>query len=161
LPNRKIKSISKNYLKGGESLSYTFGPEQLDGIEDVLQNDLMDLGVHSVVLIDMAGNIITNLDNGEMGHDVYSLAALAAGNFGAMSTMAKMIGENEFSLLFHKGKKENLHFSKVLTDFLLVTIFGNEVSLGFLRLKVAEAIEKIDKILEPSLESSYRSSHLE
>jgi len=132
-------------------LSYTFGPEQLDGIEEVLQNDLMNLGVHSVVLIDTAGNIITHLDNGEMGHDIYSLAALAAGNFGAMSSMAKMIGEKEFSLLFHKGIKENLHFSKVSTDFLLVTIFGNEVSLGFLRLKVAEAIEKIDKILEPSL----------
>ncbi|HPA15548.1 MAG TPA: roadblock/LC7 domain-containing protein [Desulfobacterales bacterium] len=132
-------------------MSYTFGPEQLDGIEEVLQNDLMNLGVHSVVLIDTAGNIITHLDNGEMGHDIYSLAALAAGNFGAMSSMAKMIGEKEFSLLFHKGIKENLHFSKVSTDFLLVTIFGNEVSLGFLRLKVAEAIEKIDKILEPSL----------
>jgi hypothetical protein len=35
-----------------------------------------------------------------------------------------------------------------LTDFLLVTIFGKETSLGFLRLKVAEAIGKIGKILE-------------
>lgn len=132
-------------------MSYAFGPEQIDGIEEVLQNDLMNLGVHSVVFIDTAGNIITHLDNGEMGHNIYSLAALAAGNFGAMSSMAKMIGEKEFTLLFHKGIKENLHFSKVSTDFLLVTIFGNEVTLGFLRLKVAEAIEKIDKLLEPSL----------
>lgn len=114
-----------------------------------MQQDLIDLGVSCVFLIDMAGNVIANLDDGEMKHDIYSLAALAAGNFGAVSEMAKIIGEDEFSLLFHKGEKESIHFSKVMSDFLLVTIFGKETSLGFLRLKVAEAIGKLKKILEP------------
>lgn len=130
-------------------MKYTLAHEQLNGIEGVLQKDLMELGVHCVVFIDLAGNIIADLDNGEMGHDVYTLAALAAGNFGAISAMAKIIGEDEFSLLFHKGKRENIHFSKVMNDFLLVTIFGKETSLGFLRLKVAESIGKIEKILGP------------
>ncbi|MEN8692057.1 MAG: hypothetical protein AB1Z20_18400, partial [Desulfobacterales bacterium] len=62
-------------------MSYTLGQEQLDGIENVLQQDLIDIGVSCVFLIDMAGNIIANRDNGESQHDVYSLAALAAGNF--------------------------------------------------------------------------------
>ena len=128
-------------------MKYTLAHEQLNGIEEVLQNDLMELGVHCVVLIDMAGNIIADLDNGEIDHDVYTLAALAAGNYGAISAMAKIIGEDEFSLLFHKGKKANIHFSKVMKDFLLVTIFGKETSLGFLRLKVAESVGKIEKIL--------------
>jgi predicted regulator of Ras-like GTPase activity (Roadblock/LC7/MglB family) len=131
-------------------LNYTLGQEQLDGIENVLEQDLIDLGVHCVFLIEMAGNIIANLDNGEVDHDIYSLAALAAGNFGAVSSMAKIIGEDEFSILFHKGKKENIHFSKVMSDFLLITIFGNEVSLGFLRLKVSESIEKLTSLLENS-----------
>lgn len=129
-------------------MSYTLGQEDLDAIEEILQKSLIELGVHCVCLIDMAGNIIANLDNGEIMHDIYSLAALAAGNFGAVSAMAKIIGEEEFSLLFHKGEKENIHFSKVTADFLLVTIFGKETSLGFLRLKVFEAIGEIKKILE-------------
>jgi predicted regulator of Ras-like GTPase activity (Roadblock/LC7/MglB family) len=123
------------------------GPEQLDKIENILQKVLMELGVHCVVLLDMAGNIIADLNNGKAKFDAYSLAALAAGNFGAVSTMAQMIGEEEIFLLFHKGKKENIYFSKVLADFLLITIFGHDLSLGFIRLKVAEAIEKIAKIL--------------
>jgi predicted regulator of Ras-like GTPase activity (Roadblock/LC7/MglB family) len=130
-------------------LEYSLGQEELDVIEEVLQEDLIDLGVNCVFLIDMAGNVIANLDNGQMEHDIYSLAALAAGNFGAVSEMAKIIGEDEFSLLFHKGEKESIHFSKVMADFLLVTIFGKETSLGFLRLKVAEAVGKIKKVLEP------------
>ena len=129
-------------------MSYTLGQEQLDGMEEVLQQDLIDVGVGCVFLIDMAGNIIANQDNGENRHDVYSLAALAAGNFGAVSAMAKIIGEGEFSLLFHKGKKENIHFNKVASEFLMITIFSNDISLGFLRLKVNEAVEKIKTILE-------------
>jgi len=129
--------------------TYVFTPAQLSDIEAVLLEDLLDVGVHSVSLIDMAGNIISTVDNGENKLDLYSLAALAAGNFGAVSTMAGLIGEEEFSLLFHKGKKENIHFSKVTDEFLLITIFGKEVSLGFLRLKVAEATEKLVAALKP------------
>lgn len=129
-------------------MDYNLGHEQLTKIEDVLQEDLMEMGVHCVIFIDMAGNIVANLDDGEIKHDVYSLAALAAGNFGAVSAMAQMIGEEDFSLLFHKGEKESIHFSKVLTDFLLIVIFGHEISLGLLRLKVTESIEKIEKILK-------------
>ena len=130
-------------------MSYTLDQKQLDRIEDILKADLIDNGVRCVFLIDMAGNIITNLDNGEKQHDIYSLAALAAGNFGAVSAMAKIIGENEFSLLFHKGKKENIHFNKISSEFLLITIFGNDISLGFLRMKVGESVEHLRAILEP------------
>jgi predicted regulator of Ras-like GTPase activity (Roadblock/LC7/MglB family) len=129
-------------------LDYNLGHEQLTKIEEVLQEDLMEMGVHCVIFIDMAGNIVVNLDDGNIKHDVYSLAALAAGNFGAVSAMAQMIGEEDFSLLFHKGERESIHFSKVLNDFLLIIIFGHDISLGLLRLKVTESIEKIEKILK-------------
>ncbi|MBW2066097.1 MAG: roadblock/LC7 domain-containing protein [Deltaproteobacteria bacterium] len=135
--------------RGGDLLTFALSGEQLDAIEKILREEIFDLKVSCVLLIDIAGNVISNINDGKIGHDAYSLAALAAGNFGAVSTMAKMIGEDEFSLLFHKGEKESIHFSKVLDEFLLITIFGKDISLGFLRLKVGEAIEKVEKILAP------------
>ncbi len=128
-------------------MEYSLSQNQLDDMEQVLQKDFIDVGVHCVCLIDLAGNVIANVDNGDENYNIYSLAALAAGNFGAISAMAKIIGEEEFSLLFHKGKNRNIHFSKVMVDFLLVIIFGKEISLGFLRLKAADATDKIKKIL--------------
>jgi predicted regulator of Ras-like GTPase activity (Roadblock/LC7/MglB family) len=125
---------------------YTLGQEQLEKIEQILIEDLINSGVHSVLLIDMAGNIIAKGDNGACEHDVYSLAALASANFAAVDTMAKIVGEDEFSLLFHKGESESIHFSKVQSEFLLISIFGKKVSLGLLRLKVAEAIERIKEV---------------
>ena len=132
---------------------YMLDYKQLDAIEQVLLKDLFEAGVDCVFMIDMAGNIVANVNNGDKKHDIYSLAALAAGNFAAVSAMAKVIGENEFSLLFHKGEKENMHFTKIMNDFLLITIFGKQISLGFVRMKVGEAGEKIEKILGTSRKS--------
>jgi len=112
-------------------------------VESILEQELIQLGVKSVMLIDMAGNILVSLDDGQTHHDEYSLAALAAGNFGAVSAMAKIIGEQDFALLFHKGENDSIHFSRVTEDLLLIAIFGANVSLGFLRLKVAEAIRRV------------------
>lgn len=131
---------------GSEFDSFSIDQDQLDDIERVLEDDLIPSGVHSTMLIDMAGNIIAKSDDGQCNHDVYSLAALASANFAAVDTMAKIVGENEFSLLFHKGESENIHFSKVNAEYLLITIFGKDVSLGLLRLKVAEAIRKINEL---------------
>jgi len=130
-------------------LDYTvdLDKKQFEGIEGILSEELIELGVRCVLLIDLAGNIIVNLDDGDLEHDIYSLAALAAGNFGAVSAMAKIVGEEDFSLLFHKGESESIHFSKIDDELLLVTIFGKDVSLGFLRLKVTEATKKIKEIL--------------
>lgn len=128
-------------------MTYILEQRQIEEIEQILNKSLIDLGVHSVILIDMAGNIVVDQDSGDSDHDIYSLAALAAGNYGAMNAMANIVGEDEFSLLFHKGETANIHFSKILSDYLLVSIFGKEVSLGFLRLKVAEVVTKIEDLL--------------
>ncbi len=120
-----------------------FDQDQLEKTEAILETDLAASGVTVALLVDMAGHIIAKSCGKERRNGVYSLAALAAGNFGAVNAMAKIVGEDEFSLLFHKGREENLHFSKVSDELLLIAIFGNGVSLGFLRLKIAEAIEKI------------------
>jgi predicted regulator of Ras-like GTPase activity (Roadblock/LC7/MglB family) len=125
----------------------SFHQKQLDLISDILQKDLEKFDVHMVLLIDMSGHIIARCDYGNNSFDVHALAALAAGNFAAVKAMATVVGEKDFPLMFHKGEKENIHFSRVGNDFLLVTIFGEDISLGLLRLNVSETINKIKKVL--------------
>lgn len=120
--------------------------EQLEKIDEILGDQLINIGVDCVIIIDMAGNIITAKDNGASKYDVYSFAALAAGNFATVDAMAKLVGEQEFSLLFHKGTDCNIHFSKIDEELLLITMFGKHISLGFLRLNVVEAIDQIRKL---------------
>ena len=127
---------------------YAFEQEQLDKTEDILEKNLIENGSKIAIVLDMAGHIIASCKSKECKHDIYSLAALAAGNFGAVNAMAKIVGEEEFSLLFHKGGDENLYFSKISEDLLLITTFGNEVSLGFLRMKISESLNVIRGIFK-------------
>ncbi len=129
-------------------MNLVLGRAELEGIDKILTEHLIGIGAQTAILIDTAGNIVVVVGHGDGSPDVYSLAALAAANFGAMNSMAKIIGEHEFSLLFHKGQKENIHLSKVNDDFLLLSIFSNQVSLGFLRLKVSKVIEDLLGILK-------------
>ncbi len=118
----------------------------LEKARSQINDALIEAGVHTVLLIDQAGNVVASCGRNRRDLDVTSLAALAAANFGATSQIAKLIGEDDFSLLFHKGKRDSIHFAKVGNELILVTIFGDEVSLGLVRLRVAELTDSIEKI---------------
>lgn len=124
-----------------------FNQDQLKAIDSVIQKNLIDSGLDDVIFIDMAGNTIAKHSNGKSQLDAIGFAALAAGNFAAVDAMAKMVGETEFSLLFHKGEKSSIHFSKVNEETLLIAMFDKDISLGLVRLKVADTIESINTIL--------------
>jgi predicted regulator of Ras-like GTPase activity (Roadblock/LC7/MglB family) len=142
-PQTTLQERSRIERKRHAVMIQAFDQEQIEKTETILERDLAANGVKVALLVDMAGHIIAKCCSEDRKYGVYSLAALAAGNFGAVNAMAKIVGEDEFSLLFHKGQDENLHFSKVNNELLLITVFGNEASLGFLRLKIAESIERI------------------
>lgn len=124
-----------------------FNENQLNAIDKIIHTNLIEAGLDNVIFIDMAGNAIAKHDNGKNSLDSIALAALAAGNFAAVDAMAKLVGESEFSLLFHKGEKSSIHFSKVDDDTLLISMFNTDISLGLVRLKVAETIKQINSIM--------------
>ena len=109
---------------------------QLDFLSETLDSELIQNGITFVVLIDLAGNILTNLSSGEHDFDTYSLASLTAGNFGAVKALLDQIGEPELTLLFNQGQMLNIYFRKILADYILIVIFDKSISLGYLRLKM-------------------------
>lgn len=83
---------------------YGVTQEQLDQIDALIVSDLIGIGVHSVIVVDVAGNVIAEHDNGNANVDVHAFAALAAGNFAAVDAMAQLVGEREFSSIFIKAR---------------------------------------------------------
>jgi predicted regulator of Ras-like GTPase activity (Roadblock/LC7/MglB family) len=117
---------------------------QLDFISETLDCQLIQNGITSVVLIDLAGNMLTNLSNGEHDFDLYSLASLTAGNFGAVTALLDQIGEPELTLLFNQGQMLNIYFRKISADYILIVVFDKSISLGYVRLKM-DTIENLVK----------------
>ena len=99
----------------------------------------------AVFLIDKNGQLISS--QGETaGLDTTSLASLTAGNIAATGGLAQLLGEKEFSILFHEGERDNLHISIVAQRVILVVIFDSRSSLGLVRLRVKKASEDLVRI---------------
>ena len=81
------------------------------------------------------------------GLDPTSLAALSAGNVAATEGLAKLLGENEFSTLFHEGEHDSLHINVVSGRAILVVIFDERSSLGLVRLRVKQSTSALCTIL--------------
>lgn len=122
--------------------------ESVEDVKSIINEKLINENVQTVMVIDGAGNILAHCGQDTDGLDAISLAALTAANFGATSQIAKLIGENDFSLLYHKGEKANIHFARLGGEMILISIFGDDVSLGLVRVRVEELAEAINEIFE-------------
>ncbi len=130
--------------------------QSLDRIDLVLHTLLTRSGAHTALLIDKAGQLISF--QGSMDQEkVASLAALTAANYGATTAIARLFGEEEFTLLFHKGKVENIHFSNVGEEYLMITIFNNNTHLGLVRLEVRKGLEQIETMFAENLRQWFNS----
>jgi predicted regulator of Ras-like GTPase activity (Roadblock/LC7/MglB family) len=126
-------------------------------LEEIISDQLLDSGAEHVVLADLSGNLIMECGSLEM-EDVFSLAAVSAANFAATSEIARLIGEQDFALMYHKGGKRNVHFSRLAKDYLIITLFNDNVSLGLIRLKLGSAINEMRAIFgEHQGKSPWRS----
>ena len=106
-----------------------------------------DANAKVVFLVDKNGQLIATSGNAA-GMDTTSLASLTAGNIAATGGLAKLLGEKEFSILFHEGEKDNLHISLVGDRVILVVIFDARTSLGLVRLRVRRTSEALVRIFE-------------
>jgi len=118
----------------------------LERINSVLSRMVLSSFAHSVLLIDRSGQLIAH-DGNALDIDLSALSALTAANFGATVEIARLLGEEEFTLLFHKGKSENVYFSAIGEYAIMVTLFDDRTSLGLIRLRISQIVEELSKIL--------------
>ena len=121
--------------------------EEFQRIRESLQRLRHDANANVVFLVDKNGQQIAAVGDLQ-ALDTTSLASLTAGNVAATDGLARLIGEKEFSILFHEGEKDNIHISIVAQRVILVVIFDERSSLGLVRLRVRRATGELDKIFE-------------
>ena len=121
--------------------------EEFKQINLVIEKLLREANAKVIFLVDKNGQLISGVGDTER-FDTTSLASLTAGNIAATGGMAKLIGEKEFSILFHEGEKDNLHISIVGGRVILVVLFDNRSSLGLVRLRVKKASDELTTIFD-------------
>lgn len=80
--------------------------------------------------------------------DTDALAALIAGSFASTRAMASLVGETDFSVLFHQGQKDHIHNILVDDNTILTVIFDDRTTIGMVRLYSKETSKQLREILE-------------
>ena len=99
-----------------------------------------------VLLVDKGGHLVTR--RGEpMKTGLESISALIAGSFAATKEMARLMGESEFSVLFHQGKRDSIQLQLIGERTLMAILFDGRTNLGLVRFYAQESSRRICDIL--------------
>ena len=126
---------------------------EYEALLSVLRKLLADASAKVVLLVDKDGTLLASAGDAD-GFDATSLASLAAGNIAATGGLANLIGEKEFSILFHEGERDNMHLSVVGERLILVVVFDRRSSVGLVRLRVRQASERFKDVMVEALAAS-------
>ena len=119
--------------------------EEFRRIDEELRRLYQQANAKLVFLVDKNGQLIASAGD---THDIdtTALASLTAGNIAATGGIAKLLGQKEFTILFHEGDRDNIHISLIANKVILAVIFDLRSSLGIVRLRVKKSTEALTRI---------------
>ena len=133
--------------------SFILREPEYEALLSALRKLMVDASAKVVFLVDKDGTLLASAGDA-VGFDTTSLASLAAGNIAATGGLANLIGEKEFSILFHEGERDNMHLSVVADRLILVVVFDRRSSVGLVRLRVRQATARFAAVMAVAMAAS-------
>ena len=124
-----------------------FFKKDIEKIAKVLKTFLKNAKARCILLVDKDGHLVTK--EGESStFDIDNISALVAGSFAATRQMAKLLGEKEFSINFHQGKRDHIVLSLVGDRTVLAVVFDDRTTLGMVRLYAHQVASKLAEFFD-------------
>lgn len=124
-----------------------FYETEINEINEILDEFIDRTQAKSVLIIDKEGHLVTRKGFTQT-IDTTAISALVAGSFASTRAVAKMLGEEEFSVIFHQGKKESIHVSLIGDRCMGVIIFDDRTTIGMIRIFAQELADKLSHVLK-------------
>jgi predicted regulator of Ras-like GTPase activity (Roadblock/LC7/MglB family) len=127
-----------------------FYQQDVERIDRVLSEFLRLSGARCALLVDKEGHAVTS--QGDLRQvNMDTISALVAGSFAATREMARLLGEEQFSALFHQGQSDNIQLSLVGDRTLLTVLFDDKTTVGMVRLYAGECGRKLEEVFKDTL----------
>ncbi|MDX6765786.1 MAG: roadblock/LC7 domain-containing protein [Candidatus Methylacidiphilales bacterium] len=129
-------------------------------IECTLKEFLAKSESQWTAVVDKGGNLFAEM--GDIGTlDISILSALAAGSFAATRELARRLGEQEFTALYHEGSHISILMTALQFDCLLITVFGDKTNIGLVRFYAQQTTPALDAALSNASENEAQAGPLE
>jgi len=127
--------------------SWSFTEDDFQAITGSLQRFLFDSNSRCALLVDRAGQLVATVGEAP-AFDATAFASLTAADFSANDQLARLIGETDFTTLFHQGERESMYLADVARRIILVVLFDNRTTLGLVRLKMRGVVDELSRLFE-------------
>lgn len=124
----------------------SLSPADLDRINHILHLFVSEAGARCALLLDRAGRPLTAYGE-TAGIDETSFASLAAADFDASDQLAGLLGENEFTALYHQGVDGSMYLSDIGGAAILAAVFDRRTTLGMVRLKTKSVVPQLSELI--------------
>ena len=115
-------------------------------LQKLLTGLLTESSAKTVLLISKEGVCIE--ETGDVSYiNTTALGALVAGMFSATREVARMVGEDQFSILLQQGEKRHIHVSLLAQSFMMVVIFEDLQYIGRVRYESNKISDKVVQCL--------------
>ncbi|MCF7837477.1 MAG: roadblock/LC7 domain-containing protein [Candidatus Marinimicrobia bacterium] len=133
--------------------------EDIERLGRTMRNLLERSEADGCLLCDGGGYVLSQ--EGLEQVDPLLLSALGAGVFAASRELARVLGEDEFSAVFHQGEVRSIFIRAVTADVLLVIIFSRGAHAGLVKHYAAPAVAELKTAFEQVAAREHRVPHRE
>ncbi|MDI6740736.1 MAG: roadblock/LC7 domain-containing protein [Candidatus Edwardsbacteria bacterium] len=127
-------------------VQFVFSEEVSQAVDALLESYLRQSKSRCVLLISKSGHLINQFGFTNT-FSVQPIAALIGGIFTSTQSLARLVAEEKFSMMFQEGRNWNVYLSLLADQFILAAIFDKTTVIGMIR----HAAGEIQHELEPQL----------
>jgi predicted regulator of Ras-like GTPase activity (Roadblock/LC7/MglB family) len=129
------------------AISWTLTPEDEDALRRAMERLLQESAAHSAMLVDRGGQLLVQAGD-RPAFDATTFATLTAADFSANDQLARLLGETDFTSLFHQGERESMLVADIARRAILVVLFDSRTTLGLVRLRLRPVVEDLARVVD-------------
>lgn len=122
--------------------SWTLTPDDEQALRRGMERLLQESGAHCALLVDRGGQLVAQAGD-RPAFDATTFATLTAADFAANDQLARLLGEDDFSTLYHQGERESMLLADVARRAILVVLFDGRTTLGLVRLRLRASLDDL------------------
>jgi predicted regulator of Ras-like GTPase activity (Roadblock/LC7/MglB family) len=125
--------------------------EDSDALTDRLDTYVPAARARAALLVDRAGQLLACTGSFE-NLDIITFATLASADFNANEQLARLVGEDQFRTLLHRGEVLSVDLADVAGRAVLITVFDSSSTPGLVRHTAEPAARELAAVLVEMVE---------
>ena len=128
----------------------------LQKVDAILNQLLIETEATYILLVEKSGQAIRSV--GENNPHVMALSALIAGAFASTREIARLLGEDEFSVMFQQGKSTKIFITILANQDLLAVVTDKDTMTGLIKIKTEQVAQRLTQELQSMMQEDFSLS---